>query len=152
MKSLYIYIIGVLSALALYFLLDSKGVLPRKRVYITSTDTIYIDKPYKEIEIKRVEVPVRVTLYKTDTIYRQRIEKDTLISAIEITPWMAKVHTLSPIGVSSIKHYPLHDAQKLRINHKGQIQIEKPKKHKRKNRLRTLTYISLFLGGCILAS
>lgn len=96
-----------------------------KEIIITTTDTIYVDKPYKVEVIKEVEVPVRVTIYQTDTIYRERLEKDTLITFVSITPKVAEIHTLTPKGKPSIALYPIQDFTHLNINHKGNIKTKK---------------------------
>lgn len=121
--------------------LSSKGVFTQT-IHITTTDTVFVDKPYKEIIIKKVEVPVTVTIYQTDTIYRERLERDTLITFVEITPKHASIHTITPLGKPSINTYPIEDFSNLKINHKGGL-----KSRKRKRFWKGLKSVFLFTSG-----
>lgn len=122
------------------------------QVEVLKTDTIYVNKPYKEIVIKEVEIqkPVKVFVYKTDTVYRQKLEKDTLISAVKIEPNKATIHTITPKGIPLVKEYPLVDFKKLTINHEGGLkQSRKKKRHKKMWRL--VERISIFSLGYFIA-
>jgi len=114
------------------------------------TDTIYVNKPYKEIEIKYVDKPVKIYIYKTDTLYRKQIEKDTLITSVEITPQLAKIHTITPQGLPMIKNYDIRDFKALKIDHEGNVSSKKKRKHKKF--FRTLERIALVLSGVLIGS
>ena len=133
--------LGIALAFVFGLFFAKKGYFD-KEIIITTTDTIYVDKPYKEIVIKEVEIPVRVTIYKTDTIYRERLEKDTLITFVSITPKIAEIHTLTPNGKPSISLYPIQGFTHLKINHKGKIKTKKKKRF-----WRNLERIGIFVGG-----
>ncbi len=139
----------VLTAIA-YFFLFTRGCLAPEPILMTvRPDTVYIDKPYKEIEIKEIEVeiPTKVYIYQTDTIYRKVIEKDTLISSIQFTPKLLKVHTITPKGTPLIKDYPLLNYKRFSLDHEGRLAIRKEKHPKRKKLLKTLGKVGLFVGG-----
>lgn len=124
--------------------LHSKGVFTQT-ITLTTTDTIYIDKPYKVEVIKEVEVPKIVRVYHTDTILREKLVKDTLITFLEITPKLAYIHTLTPSGIPSINTYPIEGYSQLQINHKGQI-----KRRRMKRFWKSVERVGLFVGGVLL--
>lgn len=140
------FFLGIATTFVFWLFLFQKGCVSEKEIQHT-TDTIYVDKPYKEIVIKEVEKPVKIYVYNTDTVYRKQIEKDTLITFVEMTPWMAKVHTISPLGIPSVKEYPMLDFKKVQINHQGNTFVKLPKYPKLKKRLKILGQIGLFVGG-----
>ena len=132
---------GIALALLFGLFLSEKGYF-EKEIIITTTDTIYIDRPYKIEVIKEVEVPVKVVVYQRDTIYREKLEKDTLITFLSISPKLAEIHTLTPTGKPSVAHYPIEDFTHLDINHKGKL------KTKRKKQLwKNLERIGIFTCG-----
>lgn len=103
--------------------------------------------------VKKVEmeVPKTVFVYKTDTVFRQRIEKDTLITGIEITNEIAKIHTLTPKGIPIVREYPMPEFKQITIDHEGNTQIKRKKNRKRlKNTLRTISSAALFISGTYL--
>tara|TARA_Y100001954_G_C15496108_1_gene447488 strand:- start:109 stop:540 length:432 start_codon:yes stop_codon:yes gene_type:complete len=132
----------------LFFLKGS--IIQSQQVEVVKTDTVYVNKPYKEIVIKEVEIekPVKVFIYKTDTLYRQKLEKDTLISAIQIESKKATIHTVTPKGVPLVKEYPLGELKKLTINHKGDLKQIRKKKWKKL--IRNIERISVFLSGIVI--
>ncbi len=67
--------------LVLWLFLFQKGYTSQSVIQHT-IDTVYVDKPYKEIVIKEIEKPVKVYVYKIDTLYRKQIEIDTLITSV----------------------------------------------------------------------
>ena len=142
------FVFGVIGSLAIIYILFAKGCVSNNiTTTIVQTDTVFIDKPYKVIELKEVEKPIKVTIYKTDTIYRDQLIQDTLITFIEIQPKLAKVHTLTPQGLPLIKDYPLPPTfQKIQINHQGDVNITS-KKIKHQKFWRNAERIGLVLGG-----
>ncbi len=134
-------LIGIALALLFGLFFAEKGYFD-KEIIITTTDTIYIDKPYKEIVIKEVEVPVKVYVYQTDTIYRAALEKDTLITFIAISPKTAEIHTITPKGEPNLAIYPVDDFTHLNINQKGRVQTKK-----KKRLWRNLERIGIFVCG-----
>lgn len=148
MKNLLFTLTGVVFTAALFFLLFTKGCLPREQVIMTvRPDTIFVDKPYREIVIQEVEIPTKVYIYQTDTVYRKAMERDTLISSIQFTPKLLKVHTITPKGVPMIKDYPLLDYKRISLDHEGRTAIKGVKHPKRRKVLKTLGKIGLFVGG-----
>ena len=129
MKKEHIYFLtGIASTTVLGFILFFRGCVPEQNHTTVITDTVFVNKPYKEIVIKEVEKPTTVFVYKTDTVYRTKIEKDTLISSIEFTPKLAKIHTITPKGIPMIKEYPLPEYRSILIDHEGNTQINRKKK------------------------
>jgi hypothetical protein len=111
-----------------------KGSLTNyQQVEVVKTDTVYVNRPYKEVVIKEVEIekPVKVYVYKTDTVYRKKLEKDTIISAIQIEPKKAIIHTITPTGIPLVKKYPIEAFKAITINHQGDLKTEKKKRHKK---------------------
>ena len=141
------FLVGIILTCILGYLLFSKGCFPTQRTFVTTTDTVFVKQPYKEIVIKKVATPTMVYIYKTDTVFRKFIEKDTLISSVEITPQLAKVHTITPKGLPIIKEYPLLDYRKIQINHEGNIAIHKKKHPQRRKFLKRLAKVGIFVGG-----
>ena len=135
----------------LFFLKSS--ISEYSQVEILKTDTIYVNKPYKEVVIKQVEIqkPVKVFVYKTDTLYRQRLEKDTLISAVYIESKKATIHTITPKGTPLVRRYPLEDHKNITINHQGDLQQIKKKK-RREKLWRNLERTTIFISGLYLGS
>ncbi|MCB0396839.1 MAG: hypothetical protein KDD36_09310 [Flavobacteriales bacterium] len=137
---------GIILTLAVW-LLFLKGCYHQEPERITRTDTVYVNKPYKEVKVKYVEKSVKVLVYKTDTVYRKRIEKDTLITSVEITSKLAKIHTITPAGLPVINEYPLPEFREIRMDHQGNMQVKK-KKHRRF--WRVMEKVGLFAGGIMI--
>ena len=135
-------------------MLFSNGCMTR---YVTNevviTDTIYVDKPYKEIVIKKVEieVPKTVYIYKTDTVFREKLIRDTLITSIELDRKLARIHTITPLGMPLIKEYNLPQFRQIQIDHEGNLAI-KPKKLRRKRFWRNVERVGIFIAGAFLGS
>lgn len=132
---------GIALAFLFRLFLSEKGYF-EKEIIITTTDTIYVDRPYKIEVIKEVEVPVKVVVYQRDTIYREKLEQDTLITFLSISPKLAEIHTLTPTGKPSVAHYPIEDFTHLDINHKGKLKTKKKKQF-----WRNLERMGIFVGG-----
>ncbi|MCI5057380.1 MAG: hypothetical protein MRY83_14795 [Flavobacteriales bacterium] len=114
------------------------------------TDTIYVDRPYEEIVIQKVEVPQKVFIYRTDTVFRKKIELDTLITGIKMTSKMAQIHTITSKGIPKIKEYSINQYNTISINHRGQLQIKNRKKPKLRRVLGKSKQFALVLGGVFL--
>ena len=144
------FLMGVLASGILMYLFWTEGCLHSPAPTMIRTDTVYVDKPYKEIVIKEVEVekPVKVYIYKTDTVYRERIERDTLITSIELTPKLAKIHTITPEGLPLIAEYPLPEFGDIKIDHEGNMEVKR--KRRRRKFWRRLERIGIFVGGIVL--
>jgi len=154
-KNNHYKVLSIALTVILGLILFSKSCVPVHEVSITRTDTVYVDRPYKEIVIKTVEIekPKTVYVYRTDTVYRKLIEKDTLISSIEFTPRIAKVHIITPMGLPMVKEYPLPpDVLNIRIDHKGNTAVKRSKHPKRKKFLRRLKQVSIFVAGVIVGN
>lgn len=149
MKGWLQFLLGITVTIMLWYFLFQNNLLPLHEITLTTTDTIYVDRPYKEIVIKEVEVevPVAVKVYKMDTLYRNQIEKDTLITSVEITPKLVHIHVLTPKGVPMIHHYNLEGYQSLKINHEGELLINESKRLKR---LRCIKNVGFLISGFII--
>ncbi len=101
------FLLGIILTSLLGYCFFTKGCYQQQNRITSSTDTVFVKQPYKEVVIKTIEKPTTVYIYKTDTVFRKIIEKDTLISSVEFTPKLAKVHTITPKGLPTIKEYPL---------------------------------------------
>ncbi|WP_438711865.1 hypothetical protein ACSTS3_04735 [Aquimarina muelleri] len=60
------------------------------------------------------------------------MEKDTLINSIQIGKKKAQIHTLTPDGIPTINEYLLPPFKSLKIDYKGNLQINPIKHPKRK--------------------
>ncbi|MBL4753235.1 MAG: hypothetical protein JKY52_06530 [Flavobacteriales bacterium] len=151
-KGLTYFMMGVLASGILLYLFWAEGCLHSTGPSIIQTDTIYVDKPYKEIIIKEVEVekPVKVYIYKTDTVYRERIERDTLITSVELTPRLAKIHTITPEGLPLITEYPLPEHRDIKIDHKGNMEVKR--KRRRRKFWRRMERVGILVGGTLIGS
>lgn len=58
-----------------------------KSGYKIKTDTVYVNKPYKVVEIKKeyIKVPYEVKVYLPDTALRNKLEKGDIITAVNYT-------------------------------------------------------------------
>ena len=149
MKPFVSFIVGIIITL---LLLWQGGLFQKEETYTQQPDTVYIKKPYKEVIIKRVEVPVKVEVYPKDTAYRKELEKDTLVTSVEITKNLTKIHSLTPEGLPIINTYATPDFKKMKINHEGQLEVKKEKHPKRKKVLKTIGRIGIFVGGVIIGA
>jgi hypothetical protein len=146
-KALKPFFIGVAMTLLVRFILFTKGCYFQDEIIATTTDTVFVNRPYKEVVIKEVLKPQTVYVYRTDTVIRKIIERDTLISSLELTPRLARIHTITPKGVPMIKEYKLPDFRSLSIDHEGKMGIKKVKHPKRHKLLKTLGKVGIFAGG-----
>ena len=121
------------------------------QVEVIKTDTVYVNKPYKEIVIKEVEIekPVKVLIYKTDTVFRQKLERDTLISGVKLNLDKATIHSITPNGVPLVKVYSLKQFSEAKIDHKGNLKVSR-KKNRHKALRRNLNRAVIFIGGFII--
>jgi len=151
-KRVTYFILGVIAAVLFFCFGPLDGCVKNQVNHPTTTDTIYVDKSYQEIVIKEVEVirPTTVYVYKTDTVFRQQLEKDTLISGIEITPKIAKVHTITPKGLPLVKEYPLLPYKHISLDYEGNMSIKQKKHPKRRKFFKQLGQIGIFIGGVLL--
>jgi len=151
-KGLTYFMMGVLASGILLYLFWAEGCLHSTAPRLIRTDTVYVDKPYKEIVIKEVEVekPVKVYVYKTDTVYRDRIERDKLITSVELTPKLAKIHTITPEGLPLIAEYPLPEYKDIKIDHEGNMEVKR--KRRRRKFWRRMGRVGIFVGGIVWGS
>tara|TARA_B110000211_G_C14080885_1_gene554450 strand:+ start:2080 stop:2451 length:372 start_codon:yes stop_codon:yes gene_type:complete len=98
---------------------------------VIQTDTIYINRPYKEVIIKEVIKPQKIYIHKTDTLIRERLIHDTLFLAMELNKNILKIHIITPEGIPIIKQHQLPDFQSLNLDHKGNIEIKLKKNQER---------------------
>lgn len=154
MKDNFKYLLGGMGIMTVIILLTwTDGCNKSEPATYMMPDTVFVDRPYKEIVVKEVEkvVPKTVVVYKADTIYRQQIEKDTLITGVEITNEIAKIHTITPKGIPIVREYPMPEFKQITIDHEGNTQIKRKRKPKRlKNTLQTIGLSASFLGGVYL--
>ncbi len=136
----------IIFLLSLSWIKDRFGSAP-KEIFIT--DTVFVKKPYKEVEVKYIEKPKTVYIYKTDTLYREKLEKDTLIAAVELSSRMAKIHTITPSGLPIVREYALSDYREIKIDHEGNMEV---KKNHRKKFFRTLERVGIFAAGLFIGS
>ncbi len=111
-------------------------------VEVIKTDTINVNKPYKEIVIKEVIKPHKIYIHKTDTLIREKLIHDTLFLAMELDQNTAKIHIITPEGIPMIKQHQLPEFQYLKLDHEGNLEI-KPKRKSRKKLWRNLERIGI---------
>lgn len=153
MKIEYKYFLyGSLISLLIWWMLLSPGCTTEYRDReLVITDTVYVDKPYKEIILKEIEVPKNIYIYKTDTIFREKLINDTLIAGIEIDRKTASIHTITPKGLPLLKQYELQPFKNLEINHQGDLSFN-PKNQRRKRFWKNMERIGVFVGGVWIGS
>tara|TARA_B100000683_G_scaffold238095_1_gene243693 strand:- start:209 stop:682 length:474 start_codon:yes stop_codon:yes gene_type:complete len=151
-KGITYFILGIITMIWLWLFFLKSSISEYSQVEVLKTDTIYVNKPYKEIVIKEVEIqkPVKVFIYKTDTVFRQKLEKDTLISAIQIEPKKATIHTITPKGIPLVKEYPIVDFKKLTIGHEGEVNLTKKKRKTMRVFRRAVVFFAGFIAGSII--
>lgn len=147
-KIIVVAIICIFSSVMLL----SRCVGHRKDLVYKTPDTVYVKVPYKIIEVKReyIEIPKKVVVYKVDTIFRARIEKDTLITGVNIKPFMVEVHKITPDGVPLVDRHDKDLYANLVVDHKGNLEKKKERERKRKNRLKNFIIMTAFVVGAIL--
>ena len=118
----------------------------------TKTDTIYVDRPYKEIVIKEVIKPQKVYVYKRDTVFREKIIKDTLFTGLSLTNEKASIHSITPMGITNINTYDLPPFESLTIDYEGKLAITPKKEKKGKKTWNTIKYVGIFIGGVFIGS
>lgn len=129
-----------------------KGSLPKYEVLeVVKTDTIYVNKPYKEIVIKEVVKPHEIHIYKVDTLIREKLIHDTLFLGLELKNNIAKVHTITPNGKPIIKQHTLPDFKSLKLNYEGDLDI-KPKRKSKQKLWRNLERVGIAIGAFYLGS
>lgn len=127
-----------------YFL---KGSLTQHQsTEVIKTDTIYMNRPYKEIVIKEVIKPHKIYIHKTDTLIREKLIHDTLFLGLELHENNAKIHTITPEGLPIIKQHRVPEFKSLKLDHEGNLEI-KPKRKFRKKLLRNLERIGIAVGA-----
>ncbi len=122
----------ILLALGLYSILVFKActhvtVVPTARHTI---DTVYIDKPYKVVEIKTVHVPVKVLIYKDrDTTLRKDVEKKPIIIDVKIKPGEVDITTIDTTGkIKTEVHVIDPDSPEVIIDNIGQVEVKQKTK------------------------
>lgn len=148
-KGITYFILGIITMIWFWLFFLKSSTSEYHQVEVIKTDTVYVNKPYKEIVIKEVEIekPVKVLIYKTDTLFREKLIRDTLISGIEFDRNKAVIHTVTPKGIPMVKQYPLKEIKEAQIDHKGNLKV----KRKRRNRVvKNAERILIFLGGVII--
>jgi hypothetical protein len=127
-----------------YFL---KGSLTQyQSTEVLKTDTIYVNRPYKETVIKEILKPHKVYIHKTDTLIREKLIHDTLFLGLELHENIAKIHTITPEGLPIIKQHRFPEFKSLKLDHKGNLEI-KPKRKSRKKLWRNLERIGIAVGA-----
>ena len=149
-KGITYFVLGaiVMAILCWFFI---KGTSTSNQfIEVIKTDTIYLNKPYKEIVIKEVLKPHKIYIHKTDTLIRKKLIHDTLFLAMELDQNIAKIHILTPEGIPIIKQYQLPDFESLKLDHVGNIVI-KPKPKSKKRLWRNLERIGIVITTFYLA-
>ena len=131
-----------------YFL---KGSLTQyQSTEVFKTDTIYVNRPYKEIVITEILKPHKIYIHKTDTLIRERLIHDTLFLGMELNGNTAKIHTITPEGLPIIKQHEIPDFRGLKLDHNGSLEIQ-PKRKSRKKVWRNLERLGIAISAFYLA-
>lgn len=141
------FLSGAALAVLVELLLFSKSCHPVEGNSSLIPDTVYVNVPYRVVKIQRVEVPKKVYIYQRDTVLREKMVQGTLISGIQLSPKLAKIHTLDRFAQPEIKEYALSDYKELSINYEGQLEVKRYKHPKRRKLLKRLGRIGIFAGG-----
>ena len=150
-KGITYFVLGAIVMAIVWWLFLRGSATSNQFIEVINTDTIYVDKPYKEIIIKEVLKPHKIYIHKTDTLIRERLIRDTLFLAMELEQNIAKIHIITPEGIPIIKQHQLPDFESLKLDHEGNLEI-KPKRKSRKKLWRNLERIGIAIGGFYLGS
>lgn len=110
------------------------GKLEKEAETARKTDTVYVPKPYKVIEIKEVEKPVKVYVYmKRDTALRKQVEKEKIVLDVELKKTLdpfhpvhlLKITTVDTMGLISKNSYVLRNMRSFHLNSEGKVEIKR---------------------------
>jgi hypothetical protein len=97
-------------------------------------DTVFVNKPYKVIEIQKefIERPVKVYVYKRDTVFRKEIEKSDIILGVDVkrknifsSMETIKIDKISPEGIIMSNEYQEPAMREIKIDELGNMQVKK---------------------------
>ena len=150
-KGITYFVLGAVVMVWIWLFFLKGSPTSNKFVEVVKTDTIYVDKPYKEVLIKEVLKPHKIYIHKTDTLIREKLIHDTLFLAMELDQNTAKIHIITPEGIPIIKQHQLPEFESLKLDHEGNLEI-KPKRKSRKKLWRNLEKVGIAIGGFYLGS
>lgn len=131
-KGITYFILGAIAMVWIWSFFLKGSLTQNQSVEVLKTDTIFVDRRYKEIVIKEIVKPHKVYIHKVDTLIREKLIHDTLILGMELSENTAKIHTITPEGTPIIKQHKLPDFKSLKIDHEGNLEIKRKKKSRKK--------------------
>jgi len=135
-KIKYISVATVIAILLILLLVKSceNKHLQKLAEQVRIPDTVYVNKPYKVVEIKTkdIEKPVKVYVYIRDTVLRREVEHQNIITAVDIKHKglfnkmdFIQVDKITPKGLVLRNEYQLPPLREIKIDGKGDVEIKK---------------------------
>ncbi len=99
-------------------------------------DTVFINKPYKVVEIKKeyIEKPVKVFVYLKDTTLRKEAEHSDIITAVHVkrknlfsSDDIIGIDKITPKGIILSSQYVTPEFREIKIDMNGNMQVKKKK-------------------------
>ncbi len=137
MPNVKLYGLTAICLLFAFLLMMKSCELEKVKKYAEShriTDTVYVPKPYKVIEIKKeyVEKPVKVLVYLKDTTLRKQAEQSDIITGIDFKRHnlfqkldLIKIDKINPQGVVMSNEYQVPPVREIKIDMNGNLQTKK---------------------------
>ncbi len=97
-------------------------------------DTVFVNKPYKVIEIKKeyIEKPVKVFVYLKDTTLRKEAEHSDIITAVHVkrknlfsSDDIIGIDKITPKGIILSSQYVTPEFREIKIDMNGNMQVKK---------------------------
>lgn len=137
MNNIKLYGITAISILLAFLLMFKSCELERVKHLAEATrvtDTVYIKKPYKVVEIKKeyIEKPVKVLVYLKDTTLRKQAEQSDIITGIDFKQHnlfhkmdFIKIDKINPKGLIFSNEYEVPPVREIKIDMNGNLQTKK---------------------------
>ena len=99
-------------------------------------DTVFVNKPYKVVEIKKeyIEKPVKVFVYLKDTTLRKEAESSDIITAVHVkrknlfsSDDIIGIDKITPKGIILSSQYVTPEFREIKIDMNGNMQVKKKK-------------------------
>lgn len=108
-------------------------------------DTVYVNKPYKVVEIqtKNITVPITTTVYVHDTLLRAQAEGQDIITNVQFVRErkldFLSVDKINKQGQIFSSKYDAHQVKQINIDGKGNVEVKKR------------NFIGLKIGGVVVS-
>lgn len=122
-KYLFLFFIGFMASVVI----RQCTYVPVIPQYPHTTDTVFVDRPYKVEVIKPTNIPVKVYIYKDkDTTLRKEVEKQPIIENVDIKNNEVDITTIDTAGVIKTEIHKIEpDSPEIKIDNTGQVEEKK---------------------------